>query len=290
VKFFYTLPLLPLIAVTQYSCKHLPDSGVPVYLKVDTTNVLTSIAQGPNSQAISDVWVQTTSQPATNLGAYQVPVTFPVLQDSTVSFLMNAGVFESGQSNIRDVYPFFSADTFTIYHAVPGKTYTHTPVFKYLPSAYLGAFAVETFENGSGMDYDSLLKYANPSIVKYGMYCGKITVSPTDSSVTVTQSTLKPVYALPAGQEVWEEFDYQCTVPFWVGINGYYLTSGNISSVDYEQVLFLTPNPQWTHVYVKLSQLVAQVNANFYRLTFQALNPSGNAGGSVYLDNIKIVY
>jgi hypothetical protein len=273
--------------LTQPSCNKLPDGGVPIYLKIDTSYLVTTPTQGPNTQVISDVWVQTTSAPTANLGAYQMPCTFPILQDSNISFLINAGVFESGQSEIRDIYPFFTADTFTLYHSVPGKTYTHTPVFKYLPSVTF-PFGCETFENNN--DYDSIKICSDPKIVKYGYKCGQITVTPSDSSVFATQIYVNPPYALPSGDEIWLEVDYQAQVPFWIGINGYFVTSGSVSSVDYEQVLFTLPQTQWTHVYVKLSEVVAQVNASFYRVTFQALNPSGGAGGSVYLDNIKIVY
>jgi len=147
---------------------------------------------------------------------------------------------------------------------------------------------IEDFEFTN--DYDSITYCTNPSIVKYGRRCGQLTVSPTDSTVLATQINQNPPWDYPTGQEIWLELDYMAQVPFWIGFNGYYVAGGAITSVDQEQVLFTLPQPQWTHIYVKLSEIMAQVNANYYRVTFQALCPTGTAGGSVYLDNIKMVY
>ena len=150
-----------------------------------------------------------------------------------------------------------------------------------------------------GMDYNSSMTLASYTIasdsVKYGHKCGKITVGPNDSSVVACQVSTSGYntpsapgcpYTLTAGQEVWVELDYKSQVPFWSGIIAHF----NSGATDTIQILFLLPTETWSKQYIKLSETIGNEGASAFNLYFQALNPSGFAGGSVYLDNIRLVY
>ena len=248
-------------------------------MKMDSATVVYNNKQ--ITQGITDVWVQTNTS---NLGAYELPANFPVVQASPVTFLVSAGIWQSGQSTVRVIYPFYDVDTFTI-NATPGAKYTHHPKFTYLPAA-LFTFPVEDFEFND--DYDSIMvKISNAAdslnIIYYGSYCGRITTTLTDTDRISIQ---KNAYSLPAGQEVWLEMDYKCDVPFWVGLIGNF----NGANSTTMQVLFVLPKPYWNKEYIKLSSLVGNIRADSYQLYFEALTPTGGTAGSVYLDNIKIVH
>jgi hypothetical protein len=106
-----------------YSCQK---GGIPFYMSMNRAHVNTTssdITAGDTTNAITDAWVQTTS---TNLGAYQMPCNFPVLDQYNVHFLVNAGVWESGQQEVRVPYPFYTTDTFTVQNAQATHQYTHT--------------------------------------------------------------------------------------------------------------------------------------------------------------------
>lgn len=246
----------------------MPNDGIPFYLKIDSVSVA-----GGQSHQISDVWVEAGAE---NLGAYELPCNFPVLQEGNVSFTVSAGIKESGQSNLRVNYPFYQSDTFTL-AAARGEKRSHKPVFRYRSGT---VFATqEDFEAGSAFDTDMML--ANDSNVRYGTRCGVITAT-TDSSKEARQLA---TYDLPEGEEIWLEVDYKCEVPFYIGFYGY--ISGTAIRAP---VLFLTATSEWNKVYVKLSNMIAQADADSYNIYFEALRPYGSSGGSVYIDNVKVVY
>jgi hypothetical protein len=290
MRLIITLSLLSAVVVFAGSCNKGPTAGIPFYMKMDTAVVInphSNFSASSNTQGIQDVWVQ---EGANNIGAYELPCNFPVLDDDSVHFVVQAGIWESAQSTNPIIYPFMNPDIFTMY-ATPGKQYSHVPTFSY-KSVTVFQFN-EDFETGGG-DYGSNMPRSRDS-VKYGLYCGKMTVGPNDSSVTACQatasggttgSTIAP-YTLTSGQEIWIELDYKSDVPFWSGIIAHFTASG---ATDTIQVLFLLPTTTWTKEYINISSTVGNEGANTYNLYFQALNPSGFAGGSVYLDNIRLLH
>ena len=64
-------------------------------------------------------------------------------------------------------------------------------------------------------------------------------------------------------------------------------SSGDVTTYP---VLFVTAKDRWNKLYVKFSDAVSSVRANTYSIYFEGLNPYGNPGGSVYIDNVKLVH
>ena len=91
----------------------MPNDGIPFYLRIDSVSVVGS------TNHITDVWVEAN---ADNIGAYELPCNFPVLQENQVRFVLLPGIMESGQSIVRVTYPFYESDTFTL-TAARGETY-----------------------------------------------------------------------------------------------------------------------------------------------------------------------
>ncbi len=250
----------------------MPNNGIPFYLQIDTATVVTAPDEGANTHNITDVWVEAGSD---NLGAYGIPINFPVLQKGDVRFLISAGIKESGQSGVRIVYPFYQPDTFTLTAAPEGR-YTHTPQFSYKTAAQFPL--VDNFEFGSLFDTNLKKVAEDPN----GNYCGKITAT-TDSAVTSVQ--VGGGMNLPEGQEIWLEVDYRCEIPFYIGFMANYA-----GSVVRTPVMFVTEKPEWNKLYVKMSQYVGVSQANSYNIYFEALRPFGSPGGSVWIDNVKVVH
>jgi len=264
------------------SCNKGPTGGIPFYLKMDTAVIIAPphVSASSNTQEIEDVWV--TAGP-NNLGAYELPCLFPVLMGDSVQFVVKPGVWLSGQSGSPVVYPMMNPDVFTI-AATPGKTYTHIPTFTY--KAADSITFNEDFEVSS--DYNSNMIRTSDS-VKYGHGCGRITVGPNDSAVTACQQAYlggAAPYPLTPGQEIWVEMDYKSDIPFWSGAIAHF-SDGSTDSIP---LLLILPQANWTKVYIKLSETVGSEGALTYNLFFQGLNPSGFAGGSAYLDNIRLIH
>lgn len=268
MRIFVILFLFAFAICLSPSCNKMPNGGVPFYMRMDSATT-TSPAAGDNG--IKDVWVEANS---TNLGAYEMPCNYPVLAQGTVRFVVNAGIYESGQSGVRVIYPFYQPDTFSI-TATPANQYVHHPVFKYKTGVSF-PFTPETFTVGSG--FGTLMERVDT----VGNSFGRLTVQ-LDSSKEAAQIN---AYTLPYDREVWLEFDYKAEVPFYVGFYGSYL-AGNV--VRYP-VLFLTPRDTWIKIYLKLTDQINSVRADRYNLFFEALRPYSSAGGSVSIDNVKLVH
>jgi hypothetical protein len=282
MKLPVTLVVVLIAFLLASSCNKGPTGGIPFYLKMDTAVVTAPphVSASSNTQGIQDVWVTAGSG---NLGAYELPCQFPVLLGDSVLFVVSPGVWESGQSGSPVVYPLMNPDVFTL-GATPGKIYTHVPTFTYKAGDTI--MFNEDFEVSS--DYNSNMTRTSDS-AKYGHSCGRITVGPNDSSVTACQQAYlggAAPYPLTPGQEIWVELDYKANVPLWSGIIAHF----NDGSTDSIQLLLLLPQSNWTKVYLKLSETVGNEGAVNYNLFFQGVNPSGFAGGSAYLDNIRLIH
>lgn len=249
----------------------MPNDGIPVYMAMDSVQVITTTGQGVGSHNITDVWVEAN---AVNAGAYELPCNFPVLQENDIRFVVSAGIKESGQSGVRVIYPFYTTDTFSIV-GVRGEKYKHKPVFKYVNATQFSF--IEDFDFSNGFTGDTLVYTPG------GGRCAAFSVNASDSSKEISHNTK---YDLPEGQEIWLELDYKAEVPFFVGFYGTF----NGSTIIRNPVTFVTQKEDWSKIYVKLSLAVGSLRADTYNIYFEALRPYGTTCGSVYIDNVKLVH
>lgn len=248
----------------------MPNGGVPIYMKIDSVRVM-DLSNQYMANAVTDVWVEAN---ADNVGAFGLPCNFPVLQANDVRFVVSAGIKESGQSGIRVIYPFYSTDTFTLAEAQVGSQYSRSPVFRYIDAT---TFAInDNFNISSVFSGDSLIYVGSND------RCATLTVTTIDSNKTM----YTPALTLPAGQEIWLEFDYKSDVPFYTGFYANISSQAPIRA----PVLFLNAKADWNHTYVKLSNYVGEAKADSYNIFFEALRPYGTTGGTLYIDNVKLVH
>lgn len=272
--FLLSFCCLAVLATSFWGCKRMPNDGIPFYMKIDSVVLLDNNNQATLTHNITDVWVEAG---ADNLGAYELPCDFPVLQEGPVNFVISAGVWMSGQQAYRMIYPFYDIDTVTINAERDGR-YSHIAKFKYKPGL---TFKINgDFETNS--EFDGMSPISNDSVA-YGTSCGSLTVDLTDS--TKLAYTIDS-FDLPNGREVWLEFDFKGTVPFYVGYFGL-MPTGGTSKTD---AIYLNPRYTWRKVYLKLSELLASTQADYYKIYFEAVKPTGVSGGSIYVDNVKLVY
>jgi hypothetical protein len=269
----FTLCCLIAITATFSGCKPMPNDGVPFYLRIDSAIVVAGDTIGTNTSKITDVWAEAN---ADNLGAYELPINFPVLQQNDVRMVLSAGIWGSGQQGYRVNYPFYTTDTFTINNAEPGQQYSHIAKFEYIKGTvftFTEDFKFGNIFDGLTLEYDSSTNHQT---------CGTVSVDAVDSN---KEAHTINFYDLPEGQEIWLELDYKAEVPFYVGFYGKFGTE-----VSQYPVLFLNTKATWNKVYIKLSEAVGSTRADTYSIYVEALRPFGSSGGKVYIDNIKLVH
>lgn len=248
----------------------MPNDGYPVYMRIDTVALTTnSVLEGANTHGITDIWAEAGSD---NLGVYEYPIEFPVLQEGNIRFLFQAGVRANGFANARVIYPFYAADTVTI-NAKRLDKLNYKPTFRYRPTTQFKF--LEDFEFGN--QFSNAMDKVNDGDVAYGNWCGKIFLGASQTEKEV-QAINAPV--IKGGNEVWAEFDYKSDASFEVGV---YANSTRYSK------LVLFPKGQWSKFYLNLSQEVGFNSDNQFSLFFKVLKPEGAATSSVWIDNVKIL-
>lgn len=279
MKYSYQFIIAAILLSFAGGCKKMPNDGIPFYLEVDSVKLNTNtFKEGVNSHKITDIWVEAN---ADNLGAYELPINFPVLEENDVRFVISAGIEQSGQSGFRIIYPFYNPDTVTL-SAIRGEKYKHTPVFTYKSNTLFSL--VSGFENNGTISNDFTgMSVVSDTNVKYGTACGMVSVNMVDSNKIASSIQ---TWDLPEGQEIWLEFDYKSEVPFYVGFYGQFFSGGTIR----DDILFVNSKATWNHLYIKLSESISSVRADTYSIYFEALRPYGSTGGNLYIDNVKLIH
>jgi len=255
----------------------MPNDGIPVYVRVDSVQLVTAAGQGGNSQAISDLWMESDAE---NLGAFEYPIKIPVLKEGAFPLLAQPGVVMNGLSGIRYRYPFYFPDTVTV-RANRGEVFYWTPRFRYR-SGTVFALA-EDFESTNFFS-GSLTIASSPAdpLVRYGQNCGRIEVTSADSTREAKQYS---VMTVSNGGEVWAELDYYNELPITVGL----YINGNGQTVKFPKINFFPSEGKWKKVYINFSPEVNSYSGFTYQVYIEAINLQ-NSGGKVYFDNVKFLH
>jgi hypothetical protein len=240
-----------------------------------------------------DAWVYIDEQ---LIGCFELPVTFPVLQEGTHTLKVRGGIKVNGISATRSPYPFFDIYEQSI-SLVKGEKQTINPVVKYLPSADFTG--MEDFEASTGtILYNSpsgsdttIQVTTNPSEVFEGSKSG---IAYLDPSHTLFECVSDPnmLYALPKnGVPVFLEFNYKSNYNFAVGLFCHTVIGSTITNTSKIKTLDFNPSADWNKAYVYLTPTIgAAGNANQYKFFIGMLNTTNADSLALQIDNIKIVY
>jgi len=261
--------ILIVLILSTGGCKKMPNDGYPVFMRVDTVDLVTTHNEGWNTHGITDVWVEANVD---NLGVYEYPVEFPVLQEGQIRFLFQAGVKANGFTNARVVYPFYAADTLTV-NANRLDKITYKPTFRYRSG--VNFVFNEDFEFGN--QFSIFMDKVNDGDVAYGNSSGKIHVGVSQTSKEAQMAT---GVTMQGGGEVWAEFDYKSDASFEVGV---------YAGTDRYSKIVLFPKQTWSKLYLNLSQEVGYNSGRQFNLFFNLVKPDGTTTSTVWIDNVKIL-
>jgi hypothetical protein len=270
------------------SCKDIPNGGIPVYIRVDSTRVEPTFVGSPYrfgslSHRITDVWAYDGS---IALGAFETPIKIPILDTGNLGMTFSPGIMDDGLTNYRVIYALMKPDTFTIVHPIPGATYYHQPRYSYFDSLQIGF--IEDFEQSTTIFKGLAILHGSPSTNPYiyqGLGSGFLSV---DTGYQQTVINLKDSIPIKAnGREVYLEMDYNLSVlEAEIGIktitNG--VTSGQLPRI------ILEPNNKWTKIYINLSSLVGKNPADYYKVYINPFKPINSPRGHIAMDNMKLLY
>ena len=288
LKFSKLIPYLTIIpiAIGIHSCEIInPEEGIPSYIHINSIQlqINDSIKEGSSSHKITDAWIFIDDE---LLGAYELPVTFPVLKEGKHILKIKAGIKVNGIANTRDQYPFYDFFTENI-NLIKGSTievspvieYYNTTVFKWIEDFDSVGISLEPESNS-----DTTINIINASsLVFEGTGSGELTMN---SNMVIAEVFTSTDYQLPNNKTpVYLEFNYKNNFTFVVGIYS------NLPSQSIQKrILWINTSDEWNKIYIDLTTDVsAETTALDYKIFF-GVNNINNASPKIYLDNIKLVH
>lgn len=279
-NFFYLLGLFFLFILS--ACNR--DEEIPAYIRIDSTSLNTDyVTEGTKSHKITDVWVYVDDQ---TIGAYETPVTFPLLYKGKHTLKVRAGVKMNGQSSTRVPYPFYQFHTEEVY-LHEDSIITISPQVSYFPATVFDW--QEDFE-GAGVSLDksfnsdtSLIIINDSSAIFEGSKSAMAHLTAAKHKFECVSSS---TFSISKGSPTYLELNYKSNNTFVVGIFAY-------SSASTEQIasIFINPKTAWNKIYINLTnELVQAANADSYSIFIGMVKDDGITDAKLYLDNIKLVH
>lgn len=288
----FAFPSLFILIFLSASCEIIhPSEEIPAYIHIPKIDLIVPSAdaatQGSASQKITDAWVFIDDQP---LGAFELPVTVPVLKSGSHQLKIKSGIKLNGFTKQRVQYQFYNSYDMS-YNFNVNTVDTIKPQVQYYPNIHFAW--KENFENSVlsiqkiGSSDTSIVLVTEKSILlkdNGGNGCGAIYLDaqhPTYKGIGALSST---AFNLPgSGTTVYLEMDYQCNNSFEVGI---FAINGGIEL----PVLILYPSASWNKVYVSLGPKISEnPSSQGYFFYLHAINEN-SLSKYIYIDNLKIIY
>jgi len=277
---FYILLLL--IGITFFSCEK---AEIPSYITIDKFELTTDYStEGSNSHNITDAWVYIDDK---YVGAYELPVTFPLLNEGKHNIRVDAGIKVNGISDTRDKYRLLQSYSGEV-TLVKDQVTKVSPVVVYDTDL---VFAwKEDFENVSltfSYDADSdttIFKTNTPSEVFEGTYSGKILLT---SAMDFFECKSIPLTSLPIdGTPIFLELDFKTNQPFQIGI---------YADNTQESYYFANTSSEWKKIYFDMTAaVVAHPGATEIKIYFGMQstfsNPFKVSSPEVFIDNVKLIH
>lgn len=281
---YYLLYGSVLLIVLLSACSK--SDAIPAYLNITNMQVLTQSNQGSASQNIKNVWVFVNSQP---LGVYELPASVPILEEGNSQISLRAGIANNGISDTRSIYPFYTADTFTV-QLTPLQTITRSSLLRYTANtafAFISDFEVGNNFDDTNPDVSLLTITGSPNLVFEGSRSAALTLSGLNTAFEI--GTIDN-YTLPGNKTpVYLEINYKCTLPFLVAVKG---VNANGNGAVLPQ-LYVNKKDTWNKIYIDLTETVSTLNnEGFTRIQILFKGELSNEvnQASFYWDNIKLLY
>ncbi len=282
----YTALLAPAALLLLGSCTKGDKEAA--YLQLGAVTVLTDpLTEGTGSHRITDLWVFAEGEA---LGVWETGARLPVLREGPVNIQLIAGIPRNGIQDDRVQYPFYATWSGAV-DLRKGTTAQVAPQFTYYDgnSYWIEGFEDPGFKFDRSADSDTTMMLVNDAgLVLTGNGSGYIHVDQDRPFVRMVSSD-----AFEPQGAIYLEIDRRSDHRFLLG--GLMDPSGGGSTIDVPY-LYVAPTLRsdggmpWSKIYVDLSTLFhasGTLNKRFY-IEVQLVD--GATSGSIYLDDIKLVY
>ena len=256
----------------------------PAYVLIEGFNLETETAEGAPTSAITEVWAFADEE---FIGVFPLPGRIPLFRTGALTLRLEAGVHQDGRSVTPEIYPFYTHFERDL-ELLGGETIELGRVDVGYRDATVFGF-VDGFEEGEARAFTDALSPGGTvtpqsAVVRSGAQAGAITLSDTARLVEVaTGVTFRDLNVPPVN--VWMEVDFLADAPTLFGVIG----QRDGTPVRVFDPGFL-PRPDWTKIYFNLGPVIGSADLAELRIALSTLLPTDLGSGSVYLDNLKLLY
>lgn len=264
------------------------DEISPAFLYIDNISIDVQGDEGSASDNIKTIWLFVNGQ---SLGVYEPNIRIPVLETGEVDLVFQAGVARSGISSQQTIYPFYQQDNYTI---TLNSLETHTLNLQFTYEEEIDFKFINDFEVGN--NFQNLVENEGADIrvissagqVFEGSRSGAVFLNSTETAFLI--GTINE-YEFPFGRPaVYLELNYRCSHTFDVFLQSTDPT--NIQLPVNTLLVSVVSKEDWNKIYVDVSNAVAQANTQgftLHKILFASGLPEGDAEGSFFFDNIKLI-
>lgn len=283
---FFSIILLLLLE--QTSCeKFSGNQTVPAYMKINSIRLITDYStQGSANNAITDAWVYIDGQ---LIGVFQLPATFPILQQDNHTLLVLPGVEKDGIAATRAAYPFYESITKTV-DLVPKKTLN----VGILSTTYLSKTVFiwkEDFDNAA-ITLDTTAASTTgigqtppgSPLTLEGIHSGIVELDTVGATLACASQSY---FAIPSSSGAYLEMNFNMNANMVVGADLYDINKTLITAAPIETLN--STNNKWKKIYIDLTTaLTAYPGEKFFKIYFYFENTTGEKY-QILLDNIKVL-
>jgi hypothetical protein len=259
------------------SCQKEDAVGIPAYIKIE--NIY--LGENDSNSTITDAWVYINGQLQ---GVYELPATFPVLEEGNANIKVYAGIKNNGIASNRVIYPFYSSDTTNKVLTINASTEIYPTVN--IKGNIDGQF--DDFDNGYSFNSDTCFQLLSGG--PYGKY-GSLSLSDSDS-ILITEINYQDFplsfdNVPQQGSPTYMELDYKNNTSFLVGM---YINFPNSPTLE-KGLLWVNPKEDWNKIYIDLTQTVSEaIGAETFSIFIKMQRDSNLDENKLDFDNIRIIH
>lgn len=268
----YTTIFLLTVTIVFFSCRKLPNDGIPTYIHLANPKLETGPNQGSAIHGFSDLWIETQGK---DLGAYEYPSIFAAYVAGQQTVTVNAGIFYNGSPSDRRIYdaldPFEAEINF-----IQKDTILIEPIFKYRES--VNFIYIEDFESSN--NFSGVARTEEENINNISGKAGAISLSITENFKSST--TISPI-SIATGQRVYLEMSLKTQ-----NYGGFGLQSVSDPS-QRKTIGTFAPFNNWITNYFSLTNDINGLKEGEYNFYIDVEKGDSTITTTTYIDNFKIL-
>jgi hypothetical protein len=258
-----------------------PAEDVPSYVRINSISlqINNAVIEGTSSSKISDAWVYVDGQ---LIGAFEMPVSIPILAEGTHDILVLAGIKQNGSSALRAIYPEYKGWSSTI-TLTRGQVLTVSPVVQYYANTNF-MWMCDFDQSGSNLD-DAYGPWPSRMQIITGagafeQSSGYVTLN-ADTNEFYAQSSL--AYSFNGAYDVYLEMNYACNQGFAVGLY-------NTVTGDYIPWCEVNASTSWNKIYIRLNDaILTEPPGGVYHVYIAMRKSADVANPWLSIDELKLI-